>query len=76
MFFCFGVRFFSCFWSSVPVYMYVWPGALSLSLCCQFFFEGFLIFDFTSLVFSLIHGAIVFNIVSNHSSAFFFIFIF
>lgn len=63
MFFCFGVRFFSCFWSSVPVYMYVWPGALSLSLslclCCQLFFEGFFIFDFSSLVFSLIHGAIV-----------------
>lgn len=61
MFFCFGVRFFSCFWSSVPVYMYVCPGALCLSvcLCCQLFFEGFFIFDFSSLVFSLIHGAIV-----------------
>jgi hypothetical protein len=25
------VRFFSCFWSSVPVYIYVWPGALSVA---------------------------------------------
>lgn len=58
MFFCFGVRFFSCFWSSVPVYMYVWPGALSLSLSLASFFLRAFLFCFL-LVFGLIHGAIV-----------------